>query len=396
MSHRDVPTFVRRYARTWIHGLAAAVMTAFGTLTFVHRGFAVLALAAYVLPPVVLYVTGAGPPESDAPDDANDRAERASGVRDGEAGAEMRPDVDAAGGPRGAAAEGGTPADWSAVDAHTEATLHDVALAGGCAVAVGAGGVVIAGENGWDVLLEDGPGMDANALRGASVTGDDGAVWFAGEGGALGRLDVGTGRHVDHSAPDGATDTWTDVAVAGDAGEETVLLVNGSGDALRGRYRDGDVEWEDPVAPGSGSSLSGAALATPDAGHLCDTNDGVFEITAGRSFRAIGVEADGTLTDVATAGEGDCLVSADDGVVHRYDGANWTPIGLADEPLHAVARADGEAIACGADALYSRPTPDADWTRTLPPAAGDLRSVTVGPSRAVAVGERGTVVARDG
>ncbi|QLG29029.1 hypothetical protein HUG10_16450 [Halorarum halophilum] len=431
MSRQDVPTFVRGYARTWVHALAAAAMTALGTLTFVHRGFAALAIAAYLLPPIVLYLTGNGAPEAEAPADGPVRTESSAGVAGGEAstegghgertdagmtaepaGADLdRADVEVDGRKDDVGGEGdegggddedgggdtgaGTPDDWSAVDVPTEATLHDVALADGRAVAVGAGGVVVAGDDEWDVLLESGPGADANTLRGASETGDGGAVWFAGDGGALGRLDVGSGRHVDHSAPDGVTDTWTDVAVAGEAGEETVLLVNGSGEALRGRYRDGDVVWEDPITPGSGSSLSGATLATPEAGHLCDTNDGVFETTDGRSFRTVGVDADGTLTDVATAGEGDCLVSADDGVLHRYDGSNWTPLDLADGPLHAVSRAGGAAIACGDDALHGRSDSDGDWTRTFPPAAGDLRSVAIGQSRAVAVGERGTVVARD-
>lgn len=448
MSRQDVPTFVRRYARTWVHALAAATMTALGTLTFVHRGFAALAIAAYLLPPVVLYLAGNGAPEAEAPtegasDDGPVRTEPSRGAGGSEAssreGVERRSGADTVDDPgsEGAHGEGtgtgggeadavdtevadtgtadiaaadtdaaepeadgadtddGTPDDWSIVDVPTEAALNDVALAGGHAVAVGADGVVVAGDDEWDVLLESGPGADANTLRGTSATGDGGAVWFAGDGGALGRLDVRTGRHVDHSAPDGVTDTWTDVAVAGAAGEETVLLVNGSGEAFRGRYRDGNVTWEDPITPGSGSSLSGATLATPEAGHLCDTNDGVFETTDGRSFRTVGVDADGTLTDVATAGEGDCLASADDGVLHRYDGSNWTPLDLADGPLHAVSRAGGAAVACGSDALYGRPTSDADWTRTLPPATGDLRGVAVGPSRAAAVGERGTVIARD-
>jgi hypothetical protein len=52
--------FYREYARTWAHAVATAALTAFGTLTFVHPGFAVVALAAYGLPPVVLYARGRG------------------------------------------------------------------------------------------------------------------------------------------------------------------------------------------------------------------------------------------------------------------------------------------------------------------------------------------------
>ncbi|MFC6769843.1 hypothetical protein ACFQE6_33810, partial [Natrinema soli] len=48
--------FFRRYAKSWVHAVAAAGMTAFGTLTIVHRGFAVLALASYIVPPILLYL----------------------------------------------------------------------------------------------------------------------------------------------------------------------------------------------------------------------------------------------------------------------------------------------------------------------------------------------------
>jgi hypothetical protein len=74
---RERPTaFVRRYAKTWVHALATAALTAFGTLTVVDERFAAVAIAAYVLPPVALYVgggstdraaaTGAGSPSDHA------------------------------------------------------------------------------------------------------------------------------------------------------------------------------------------------------------------------------------------------------------------------------------------------------------------------------------------
>lgn len=51
------------YARTrvGIHAVATAALTGFGLLMYFHRGFIVLAVASYVLPPVYLYLAGDDP-----------------------------------------------------------------------------------------------------------------------------------------------------------------------------------------------------------------------------------------------------------------------------------------------------------------------------------------------
>ncbi|MEM4782000.1 MAG: hypothetical protein QXG03_10640 [Halalkalicoccus sp.] len=50
--------YYRRYTTTAIHTAATAALTAFGLLIFIDPAFAWLAIAAYVLPPVILYATG--------------------------------------------------------------------------------------------------------------------------------------------------------------------------------------------------------------------------------------------------------------------------------------------------------------------------------------------------
>ncbi len=50
--------YYREYTHTAIHAAAAAALTAFGLLIFVDRLFAVVAIAAYVCPPLVLYAIG--------------------------------------------------------------------------------------------------------------------------------------------------------------------------------------------------------------------------------------------------------------------------------------------------------------------------------------------------
>ncbi|QLG49381.1 hypothetical protein [Natrinema halophilum] len=471
--------FFRRYTKTWIHAVATAGLTAFGTLTIVNRWFVVLALASYVLPPIVLYLrgrsagrmrdaagreaargtgngettvgdreptarandgrTGKTPvstgtaagrePADETADRTIDRTgDRGTGSEQLERGvAEANAGADDAGGEgataaehadhdagqsrNGASAASGTddrdrPRGWHVVDAPTEVTLRDVSVtASGAVYAAGDDGRVIAehrsdadGENEWVIVLEEGPSAAGADLRGVDATADGDAIWIAGDGGAVARIETDTGRHTDYSAPAGITANWLGAAVGGTSGDETVLLINGSGAVCRGRYRDGDLSWTDPVKPGGGSSLTGIALADASIGYCCDTNDGVFETTdGGDSFDRVGLEgADGTLEAVATLGRDDCLVSADDGVVHRHDTGTWTPERVADGALPGLAWREGETIACSADGEIYERSAAADWERAAVDAAGTLLAVSVNSDdgRAVAVGADGTIVDR--
>lgn len=532
--------FFRAYTKTWVHTVAAAGLTAFGTLTIVHRWFAFLAVGSYVLIPVALYVwqgrtgatavstadresaaepggrkgrerpargesphrggeetTGERPPsteaaavdatdgsatrpgetagggsvggETDAVDGTatgvaestgatDDRGDEERDLRDGaapstspaETAAEPSTAADSVGGAVGegpdkrnpggdrgdtdsdgdtdrdadgdgdgdtdsdaddgdADSDGDTDADsdgdtddieWTAVGSPTEATLFDAVVASAGAWAAGAGGVVLAAENGgtgegWTVVLDDGPGARSNDLRGIDATDDGAAVWVAGDNGAVGRIDAATGRHTDHSAPADRTDNVGGVAVAGSGGDETILLIGGSGEVVRGRFRDGDLTWSSPTTPGGGSSLCGVEFVDDSVGYCCDTNDGVFETTdGGDSFERIGLDtADGTLTDLASVDRGDCLVTADDGVVHRFDGTTWTPERVGDDSLRAIDRRDDRAGLCEPSAVVER-AGTSDWERYPVDASGPLENVAIGPDRSVAVGANGAVFER--
>ncbi|WP_265108113.1 WD40/YVTN/BNR-like repeat-containing protein [Halosolutus halophilus] len=455
--------FFRRYTKTWMHAVATAGLTAFGTLTIVHRGFVVLAIASYVVPPIVLYLSrtrgpeaptatggdesrspteaaladqtdfgtdsGAServdPPAATPPDAASTDGRDPKPTADGEAidresGIEGVPETDDGGpepdelGPETGEEElevGGqkpgigeqedeSEADlhWTPVDVPTDATLADVAIADGGAVAVGDGGaVLVAAGDDWDPALEDGPGAQGQDLRAVDATADGDVAWVAGDGGAVGRVEITTGRHADHSAPADRTDNLTGLAVAGATGDETILLANGSGEVIRGRYRDGDLAWDGPKTPGSGSSLSGVDLLDDAIGYCCDTNDGVFRTDdGGQTYDAIGVDGtDGTLTDVAAGEGGACHVSTDAGVVHRYDGSTWTPDRITDGALSALARHGDRLVATDDEgAVYDRADPTADWERVFTGASGPLHGVAIGPDRSIAVGAEGTVVER--
>ncbi|SIQ81248.1 hypothetical protein SAMN05421858_0483 [Haladaptatus litoreus] len=403
--HGFVP-FYRRYTKTWIHALATAGLTAFGMLTFVHRGFAIVAVAVYVLPPIVLYFRGTDvqPVESSSDESANQAA--SGDATDAESSHEPTKATEAS-----ESAESTEPTEsnhakkpqWTTAETPTEDTLFDAVVTKSGAYAVGEDGVVLAcGEttdSEWQVRLSDGPGADGRTLRGADTTEGGESVWFAGDGGSLGRLDTEMGRHVDYSAPSGITDNWTDIAVSGTSDSTTILLVNGSGQVLRGKYRDGDLAWDDPTKPGSGSSLCAVTLVDGSVGYCCDTNDSVFETTdGGESFRKIGVDGvDGTFTAISATAQGDCAVTTDDGVLHRYADGNWTPERLGEGELRALALGRDFSVVCGEGGIiYERAGEDSttDWERIVT-SADELRGAAVSSNRGVAVGDGGSMVERD-
>ncbi|WP_267641136.1 hypothetical protein [Haloarchaeobius amylolyticus] len=397
---RSVVAFCRRYVQTWVHAVATAAMTAFGTLTVVDRRFAVLAIACYLVPPLGYYVVADGPWGHGAGEQAMKNDEPAAGEdrpADGSATNGEERDTTTAG-----PATREQPPDWQAVDLPTGADLTDVVVADEVAYAVGDDGVVLAGEgereaDDWRVALADGPGAQASDLTAVDATAD-GAVWVAGAGGALGRLDPDSGRHRDLSAPRDRTDEWTDLAVTGADGNETVVLATGSGELLWGRYRDGDCRWDAATKPGTGSSITAVALrgqgepgnAGDVAGYCCDTNDGVFAVSPGEATARDGLDARGVLWDaVALAGDG-CLVADGSGVVHHYRDGGWTPTkvsGSALAALDATEAGDGQ-VAAGDDRLY-RHTGSRNWESDSVVGVAGLRGVALGDRAVVAVGEAG-------
>ncbi|ELY48467.1 beta propeller repeat protein [Natronorubrum bangense] len=384
--------FFRSYTKTWIHAVATAGLTAFGTLTIVHRWFAGLALAMYVVPPIVLYLRQRGRLEDGSESRAVDSPEATR--REHSEPDDKRPPSE---GERQADQNDASPVGWNTTETPTDATLHDVTVTtSNDGYAVGDGGIVLSSDGDeWDAVLEDGPAAKGTDLRGVAATADGEAIWIAGDSGVLGRIDGKTGRHTNYTAPEDITDNWLGVAVGGSGGDERVLLITGSGAVVRGTYRAGTVDWAGPDKPGSGSSLCAIALADAAVGYCCDTNDAVFETTdGGESFERIGLEGvDGTLTDIATGGREDCAVSDDTGIVHRYDGSTWTPDRVVDGSLSGLARHVDRTVACAGDgSVLERRSPGAEWDRFDTDTASSLLAVSLGPARAVAVGEGGTVV----
>lgn len=436
----DFWLFYREYAHTGAHAASTAALTALGLLTIVHRGFAVLAITAYVVPLVYTYLTadrdadrdegidtGAEPERSDASGGETRRASRdreertrsqsvepeidesdaeptsteiepsGDGTSEGETPAETSATEpsDDEGAKTESPDEMSEPREWEAVDAPTDGSLLDVAAAREDAYAAGADGGVLVRDDGWSVRVERGPSGDSNALRGIDAASDGGAVWVVGDSGAVGRFDVDADRMDDHSAPRDKTTTWEAVAVAGPAGEERVALGNGSGVVLAGTYDGGEVDWDAEVKPASGSSLSGLAFVSDAIGYVCDTNATVCETTdGGATYERIGIDrAPGALVDVAAVAAEEAIVAGADGDVFEYDGVGWRTRRVADSPLRGIDLRDDESVVCGDGAIYERRE---EWERAETPTDEPLFGVALLEEGAVAVGEGGTILERRG
>ncbi|MFD1512336.1 WD40/YVTN/BNR-like repeat-containing protein [Halomarina rubra] len=446
-------TFYRAYVHTALHTATTVALTALGLLTFVHWGFAVAAIAVYVLPPVYLYVSGTTLPsaadtdespvderstpgrtqapdadrvESDSPGGRSDDGHDADGDTDSDAddgdsdsdsdGVDTDSDSDSDDGDTDSDTDSndgdsdsdsdtddsptGTETRWQSVAAPTDRTLRGVVGTTAGTYAVGDGGVLLGRRgDGWERLVDDGPGAAGQTLHGVASTADGRGVWVAGDGGALGRYDAETGRVTDHSAPADDTNNLTDVAVTGDAGDETVLLANGSGAVRRGRYDGARVAWADPVTPGSGSSIAALAV-TEDAAYCCDTNASVFvSRDDGRSWSRLGVEDAGCAFRAVVPFGGDRVaVAASDGRLFEFDGSVWTPRRVVDGLLSGLAMgaATGHevGVACGPDGTLVERAGDG-WERRLVATDADLHDAAVGPDgRAVVVGDGGAVLER--
>ncbi len=287
----------------------------------------------------------------------------------------------------------GADREWTEVDAPTDEGLCDVVIAWDGPYVVGDEGTVLARRDGWETVLERGPTTQGNALCGAAVSADGRHVWFAGNSGVLGQYDAEELRFTDYSAPRNITNDWADVAAVGSADEETLYLVDDSGQILRGENDGGAVTWDEPRTPGDGSSMTSVAFID-GAGYCCDTNAGVYETTdGGDSWERIGIENAGAdFTDIAPVSRNAISVSCDDGTVFRYDGINWTKRYVGEESLCAIDRTDEIGLVSGEDgAIYDRI--QGGWERESTPVEATLHAVAIGTDcPSVAVGEDGTIL----
>jgi hypothetical protein len=303
--------------------------------------------------------------------------------------------------------------DWVEVDSPVNVALHDTVAIESAAYAAGDSGVVLARRDGWEVLLDDGPAADANPLRGidyAASGSDDGGsegdgngevLWVAGDSGVVGRYDPAAGGITDFSAPNDQTSTWTDVAVAGPAGGETVHLANGSGAVLRGEYdeENGAVEWGELDKPGSGSSITAIVFRDREVGYCCDSSGGVHGTNdGGTSYETVNDgDAGVTFADLAPVGDNGLLVAGEDGSLFQYNGSARTRRSLSDAPLRAIDTAESGSTdirgVAGDGTGTIHEFDGEEWTPIETP-AGSIHAVAIGGS-GVAIGDDGEILERE-
>lgn len=295
---------------------------------------------------------------------------------------------------------------WNEVESPTQGTLHDVVTTASNPYAVGGDGyLLVRRKDGWEALLERGPKVDSNVLRGAAVSADEKHVWFTGDSGVLARYSVenesdgcaGIGRLVDYSRTYDITTTWVDIAVTGAAGKEQILLFNSSGEVLLGENDDGTLTWSDTMKPGGGSSLSGFDFVGEDMGYACDTSGAIYETTdGGESYETIGAEEAPALNDISAAGSANITVVAANGSILQYNGTVWTERYVGDEELTGIDFEQENCIGliCGSNGgIYA--LGEEGWAADGTPANEQLNSITIGSDGPnLAVGTNGTIVER--
>ncbi|GAB6878124.1 hypothetical protein JCM17823_03980 [Halorubrum gandharaense] len=287
--------------------------------------------------------------------------------------------------------------DWHEAETPTTEQLHDVVHAEAGAVAAGEEGVVLRREGGeWRTVTEEGPSGDGNDLFAAGVSDDGERVWVAGASGAVGAYD-GSGAGENYSEFEDYTGNVNAVAVAGDAGAETVLLVDDAGVAHRSE--DGGETWSS-TTPGSGSTLPAVDFHEGTDGHAVDTDQTAFAVHEG-TFETIGIEdEDDAFYGVSSNAPDDAWVVGERGFAGRYDGDSWTVDDLGDVELRDVDAADeGYAVGSGGTVFAY----DGTWHEGDSPTDEDLYAVAtgdggvlgIGADAELAVGDSGTVIERD-
>jgi hypothetical protein len=249
---------------------------------------------------------------------------------------------------------------WTGVASSVGDTLQSVTDTEADLVAVGNSGKLIERtSSGWVTVDKNGPNNGGNNLYGCDASDDGAVVWYGGGSGSVGRYDVSAGTIENNTAPSGKTSGWLDVAVTGTAGSETVYLVNGSGEVLRGVRSGGTMDWKDAVFPGNGSTLRSITFLDSSIGYCCDGNSKVYKTTdGGKTWSDIGIDGGGvTLYDIAVVSEDDLTVVGGSGLLFQFNGEVWTKRKLGGNARYAVSRDGDRGVACGGSGqIYSLET----------------------------------------
>ncbi|WP_227378336.1 WD40/YVTN/BNR-like repeat-containing protein [Haladaptatus halobius] len=291
---------------------------------------------------------------------------------------------------------------WDEVNSPSSSVLYDATMTQEGPYAVGASGDVLARRiDGWKKVLDKGPTVKSNPLRSCDVTSDGRHVWFAGGSGVIGQYDVVEEKVTDYSAPKGKTSTWEAIAAVGQADNERVSLVNGSGEFLTGtKTSEGGMEWSNVIKPGGGSSAKGIDFLDKKIGYICDTTSKVYETTdGGNSWSTIGLSGSGSvaLYGITAVSQDRIYVTGGDGSIFRYNGAVWTKTDAGGTILYDIEWNNGKGLAGGGSGNLFDYRKHQGWNSESTPTSATFRGValdTTGKFPSVAVGSSGTILER--
>lgn len=151
-----------------------------------------------------------------------------------------------------------TDATFTLINSPTTKGFNDVVeTATGPYALAGGGKLFQRTPSGWEVVFDGGIQGNGKTLV-AGDTGSEGRrLWIVGSSGVVGAYDTVRKELTDYSKPKNVTNTWTGISVIGAPGAETIILVNSSGQVLRGQVSVcGDVTWGTIKKP-SGNGIYG-------------------------------------------------------------------------------------------------------------------------------------------
>lgn len=296
---------------------------------------------------------------------------------------------------------GSYPGNWNEVDAPVNVALRDAAQTENGPCAVGAKGKVIgrtdAGE--WGVLVENGPGGYNHKLHVVDATDDGKRIWFGGAGGAFGCYDLVSGEREDYSDPETLSGTVGALTVAGERGDEKLLVADSSGNVCPAYVKPDEddcgttLDWEFASRPSGDTAVKALASGADGVGYALDNNANVFQ-TGEDGWVKVGV-ADSDNSMYAGYVDGDVvLVGGGNGFVYEREcDGRWTPHDVGPFTVRALTREDDEMLAGGSGHIVYREG-NGDWVDVGWDGGSAILGVLVGTDghADVAVGKGGTIV----
>ncbi|MFC7167033.1 WD40/YVTN/BNR-like repeat-containing protein [Halospeciosus flavus] len=279
---------------------------------------------------------------------------------------------------------------WRRAKTPIDDTLHDVVLGSVGSYAVGDDGHILKrDEEGqrWGTIVKNGPTGNGSTLRAAATTDDEATLWVVGASGAIGEYDVETGELESRTIP-GNEETYTDIAVRGPAGHETLYVTDTSG-AIHSTIGYGaDREW-DRIEPGSGDELSTIGFHG-GTGYAADTDGVVFRSVDGSSWTTAIDNGDVPFYALTFDAAGTVWVAGDEDVYHPGED-RWVVEQAADDTLYDITLAQDElvAVSSGGDAVVRV---DEEWEARALPQDEPMMAVAADGERTVVVGESGTIL----